>query len=128
MATAQRASELRTMLPCPLCGRTLFPAASDSALTFHCKSGHELTFGELLRAQSAALSAGLGLLLAEWTRQHQALIDTVEDARERGYWKVAEIFDRNAKHLESRISKARAALSESGSYSVVNGSDALHSA
>jgi hypothetical protein len=128
MANARSASELRTLLPCPLCGRALFPAPSDSELTFHCKSGHELTFGELLRSRSSALTAGLELLLADWSRQHQALIETAEAARKHGHWKVAEIFDRNAKNLESRISKAQAALSESDSGILTSVSDALRSA
>jgi hypothetical protein len=128
MAMARSATELRTLLPCPLCGRTLFAAPSNSELTFHCKSGHELTLGELLRSRSAALSAGLEILLAEWSRQYQSLIGTVEDARKHGHWKVAEIFSRNAKILESRISKAQAALAESDSGILINASDAQRSA
>jgi hypothetical protein len=128
MAMAQRASELRTPLPCPLCGRTLCHAPSDSSLTFHCKSGHELTFGELVRAESAALNLGLGILLAEWIRQHQALIETVEDARKHGHWKVAEIFSRNAQNLELRISRAQAALAGTDSAVLTSVSDALRSA
>jgi hypothetical protein len=72
------------------------------------------------------LTLGLGLLLTEWGRQHQALLNTLEDARKNGYWNVAEIFDRNAKTLESRISKARAALSESDCGTLIHVSDALH--
>ena len=124
---AESASEVRTLLPCPMCGRSLIPAPADSSLTFHCKSGHEFALGELLRAQSAALKCGLEILLAEWNRQHQALIGTVEDARKNGYLDVAEIFNRHAKSLESRIDKVRTAYSQSESSKLINLSDALRS-
>jgi hypothetical protein len=81
----------------------------ESSLTFHCQSGHELSVEDVLRAQSAALKCGLDILLAEWSRQHQALISTVQDARKNGYLNVAEIFHRHAKSIESRIEKVRSA-------------------
>src|SRR5205809_441252 len=109
---ANAASEVRTLLPCPLCGRTLIPAPIDTYIVFHCKSGHELPLEELLRAQSAALQRGLEVLLANWARQYQALIRTLEDARQNGYLDVAEIFYRHAKSLESRIRKVRDACSQ----------------
>lgn len=104
---AECASEVRTHLPCPSCGRALVPAPVDTSLTFHCKSGHEFSIGRLLQAQSSCVKEGLELLLAEWARQHQALIDTVEHARKNGYLEVAEIFHRHAISLESRIRKVR---------------------
>ena len=99
----------------------------DASVTFHCKGGHELTLGELLGAQSAVLKEGLERLLAEWSRQHQVLIETVEDARRNGYLNVAEIFNRHAKSLESRISKVRGACSSSDSSKRINWADALGS-
>jgi len=62
----ESASEVRTLLPCPTCGRALVPAPVDSSFTFHCKSGHEFSLGRLLQAQSSAVKEGLELLLAEW--------------------------------------------------------------
>src|SRR5204862_4719284 len=100
LAMAESPSELRALFPCPHCGRTLVPASVDASVTFHCKGGHGLTLGELLGAQSAVLKEGLERLLAEWSRQHQVLIETVEDARRNGYLDVAEIFNRHAKSLE----------------------------
>jgi hypothetical protein len=108
-----------------MCGRSLIPAPVDSSITFHCRSGHEFALGELLRAQSAALKCGLEILLAEWSRQHQALIGTVEDARKNGYLDVAAIFNRHAKSLESRIEKVRTAYSQSESSRLINLSGAL---
>jgi len=112
---ADCASEVRTLMPCPWCGRSLIPAPVESSITFHCKSGHELSLGELLQAQSAVLNCGLEILLAEWSRQHQALIRTIVDARKKGYLNVAEIFSRRAKSLESRIDKVLSAYSRSES-------------
>jgi len=114
-------------MPCPVCGRSLIPAPADSSITFHCKSGHEFGLGELLRAQSTALKCGLEILLAEWSRQHQALLSTVEDARKNGYVDVAEIFNRHAKSLEPRIDKVRTAYSQSESSKMIHLSDALGS-
>jgi hypothetical protein len=127
LTMAESTSELRAMFPCPRCGRTLVPAPMDASVIFHCKGGHELTLGEMLRAQSAVLKEGLERLLAEWGRQHQVLIETVEDARRNGYLDVAEIFNRHAKSLESRISKVRDACSSSDSSKRVNWADALGS-
>jgi hypothetical protein len=55
---------------------------------------------------------GLEELLADWTRQHDALIQIAEDARKRGHLGVADIFHRHAKSLESRIRKVREAFSQ----------------
>jgi len=112
-------------MPCPLCGRSLIPAPIESSIAFHCKSGHELSLGEILRAQSAVLKCGLEILLAEWSRQHHALISTVEDARRNGYPDVAEIFDRHAKSLQFRIEKVRAASAQSDSSKRTNPSHAV---
>jgi len=109
---AERASEVRTLMPCPHCGRSLIPAPVDASIAFHCKSGHEFALGDLLRAQSAAVKGGLELLLAAWHREHEALLHTVEDARKNGYLDVADIFHRHAKSLESRIRKVRDAFTQ----------------
>ena len=122
------ASEVRALLPCPLCGRSMFPATVDSSIAFHCKTGHELFLGELLRGQSAAVKGGLEVLLAEWDRQHQALLTTVEDARKNGYLDVAAIFNRHAKSLESRIHKVRDAFSQPDSTNLVRLPDFIRSA
>ena len=113
----ERPSEIRSCLPCPLCGRSLLPVASEVTFTFHCKSGHELTLQELLRAQSMALRMGLETLLLEWLRQHRALLETAEDARSNGFYDVAEIFQRRARSLEWRMEILRSAFgrTESGS-------------
>ena len=124
---AEQASEVRTLMPCPLCGRSLIPAPVESSITFHCKSGHELPLGELLRAPSAVLKCGLEILLAEWSRQHQALIRTIVDARKNGYLKVAEIFSRRARSLESRIDKVLSVYSQSDASKRINVTDALRS-
>jgi hypothetical protein len=110
---AESASEVRTLMPCPLCGQSLIPASVDFSITFHCKSGHELALGELLRAHSAALKGGLELLLAAWNREYLALVQMAEDAGRNGFVDVAEIFDRHAKSLESRIDKVRSACMHS---------------
>src|SRR6185436_12147984 len=99
------ASEVRVVLPCPLCGRSLIPASARSSIVFHCKTGHELSLAELLQAQTAVLKGGLELLLENWDRDHQALLKTLEEARRNGHLDVAEIFNRRAKNLESRIHK-----------------------
>ena len=125
---ANCASEVRTLLPCPLCGRTLIPAPVDTSVVFHCNSGHELPLEELLRAQSAALQRGLEILLAKWTYQHEALVRTLEDARQNGYLDVAEIFYRHAKSLESRIRKVRDVFSQPDSSKVIKLPDAIRSA
>jgi hypothetical protein len=109
---ADRASEVRTLMPCPACGRSLIPAPVDISVAFYCKSGHEFGLGELLRAQSAAVKDGLELLLAAWHRQHEALLHMAEDARNNGHLDVAEIFHRHAESLESRIRKVRDAFTQ----------------
>src|SRR5579862_1344989 len=99
-------TEYRTGLPgfaCPLCGRSVFPISTETSVTFHCKSGHELPLLDLPSAPSPALKDALELFLDEWRRHHQALTKMMEDARKNGYLKVAEIFQRHAKVLESRI-------------------------
>lgn len=125
---AERASEVRTLLPCPTCGRALVPASAESSVTFHCKNGHESSLGSLLQAQSEAIKDGLELLLADWARQHQALINTVEDARKHGHLDVAEIFNRHAKSLESRISRVRAVFSQPDSSKLIKLPDILRTA
>jgi hypothetical protein len=121
------ASEVRTLMPCPLCGRSLIPAPVEVSITFHCKSGHELSLGDVVRAQSAALKCGLEILLAEWGRQHQALISTVQDARKNGHLNVAEIFDRHAKSIQSRIEKVTSRLKPTWSLRSVRKPKTLHS-
>ena len=125
---AERASEVRSLLPCPRCGRSLVPAPVESTVVFHCKTGHEFALGDLLRAQSEVIKGGLELLLSEWNHQHQALVDTVKDARKNGYLDVAEIFDRHAKSLESRISKIRNVYSQPDSSRLMKLPDALRTA
>ena len=125
---AESASEVRTLLPCPMCGRALVPAPVDSSFTFHCKSGHEFSLGRLLQAQSSAVKEGLELLLAEWARQHQALTDTVEHARKYGYPEVVEIFNRHAISLESRIRKVRDVLFQHDSTKLLKLPDIMRSA
>ena len=125
---AENASEVRTLLPCPRCGRSLVPASMDSTIVFHCKSGHEFALGDLLRAQSDAIRGGLEVLLAEWNHEHQALVNTVEDARKNGYHDVAEIFNRHAKSLESRITKVREVFSQPDSSKLIKLPDAIRSA
>lgn len=125
---AECASEVRTLLPCPECGRSLFPAAVDSSIVFHCKDGHEIALGDLLRAQSAVVKGGLELLLAEWSRQHRALINTVEEARKNGHLDVAEIFNRHARSLESRIRKVHDAFSQPDSSKLIKLPDAIRTA
>jgi hypothetical protein len=108
---AERDSELRILLPCPACGRSLIPAVVDVAVLFHCKNGHERSLEELLAAPSYTLRRGLEGLLASWYEEHLSLIGTVENARRNGYLDVAAIFNRHAESLGSRIKKVRAAIS-----------------
>lgn len=116
---AKSASEVRSMLPCPLCGRSLIPVPTGSSVTFHCKSGHELALVDLLTAQSVALKGGLEALLGDWRRQHQALIAIIEDARKNGFIDVAEIFHRHAENIESRITVMRNAFSQADSSKLI---------
>ena len=125
---AERASEVRTLLPCPQCGRALVPAPVESSVAFLCKNGHEIALGELLRAQSDILKGGLEVLLADWGRQHQALINTVEEARKNGHLDVAEIFNRHAKSLETRIRKVNDAFSQPESTKLIKLPEALRTA
>jgi len=125
---AEHASEVRTLLPCPQCGRSLIPAPVGSSVAFYCKNGHELPLGELLRSQSAAVKGGLEVLLADWSRQHQALINTVEEARKNGHLDVAEIFNRHAKSLESRIHKVHDVFSQPDSSKLIKLPDAIRTA
>jgi len=111
-------TDYRTGLPgyeCPLCGRSVFPISTETTVTFHCKSGHELPLVDLLTSPSPALKDSLKQFLAEWRRQHQALTDTLEDARKHGHLKVAEIFQRHAKIMESRIEMVENAFAKSDS-------------
>lgn len=125
---ADCASDVRSLLPCPQCGRALYPISGPSAITFHCKNGHEHLLGELLRAQSAAVAGGLEVLLAEWNRQHKELIRTAEDAQKNGYPDVAAIFNRHAKSLESRIRRVAEAFMHSESSRLLKLPDAIRSA
>jgi len=101
-----------TPLPCPSCNDSLFPAAAVSAaVLFHCRNGHELSLEQLLAAPSSAIKKGLQGLLSEWIRQHQSMIECLEDARSHGYLDAAAIFKRRAERIESKIDKVRAAVS-----------------
>ncbi len=111
-------TDYRTGLPgyaCPLCSRSVFPISTETSVTFHCKSGHELPLLDLLSSPSAALKDSLKQFLAEWRRQHQGLMKTMEDATKNGHWKVAEIFQRHAKIMESRIEMVEHAFAKSDS-------------
>jgi hypothetical protein len=88
---------------------------TDATVVFHCKSGHELPILDLLSAQSLVLQGGLEALLTEWRHQHQALLETLEDARKHGHLDVAEIFQRRAKSLEGRIDLLQGAFAKSNS-------------
>jgi len=112
---AERASELRTLLPCPRCGRSLVPASVHSPVTFRCKSGHDVALADLLKTQSLVLRRGLEDLLAEWSLQRESLLRTVEQARRNGHLDVAEIFKRHAESLEHRIVHVRNAFATSDS-------------
>lgn len=107
----KQTSELRTLLPCPDCGRGLNPATVESGVAFYCKNGHQCTITDLLQAQSDATKGGLEQLLAQWQEQYENLIRTAEDARKNGCLDVAEIFHRHAKSLESRMRKVSEAFS-----------------
>lgn len=113
--------------PCPICGRSLFPISTETSVSFHCKSGHELPLLDLLSAQSTALKAALELFLAEWRRQHEGLVRTMEDARKHGHLEVAEIFQRHAKILESRIEIAQSVFSRSDSSKLMKVPDSIRS-
>jgi hypothetical protein len=108
---AERLSEFRSGLPCPLCGRSLLPVPADASFTFHCRSGHELTLPDLLAAQSLAIRIGLETLLLDWHREHRALIGTMEEARRNGHLDVTDIFHRRARSLELRIEALRSGFS-----------------
>ena len=118
-------SEYRSGLPCPLCGRSLLPVPTEATVTFHCKTGHELPLLDLLCVQSAVLKGGLATLLTEWRRQHQSLIETVEDARKNGYLDVAGIFQRHAKSLEGRIEVLQSAFAKSDSSRLIKVPDSI---
>jgi hypothetical protein len=106
----ERPSEIRSSLPCPLCGRSLLPVTSEASFTFHCKTGHELTLQDLLAAQSMVLRMGLETLLLEWHRQHRTLLEIAEDARKNGFLDVVEIFQRRAAQFERRMEVLRNAF------------------
>jgi hypothetical protein len=55
------------------------------------------------------------MLLAEWGRQHEAMLGSVEDAQRNGFLNIAEIFQRHAEGLELRISILRGAFSRADS-------------
>lgn len=88
-------------------------------MIFHCKSGHELSLITLLAAPSSSLRCGLEALLEEWSRQHQALLATSEDARKRGYVDIAAIFARNARSLQTRIELLQAGFSKTDSSKLI---------
>jgi len=102
-------------MPCPKCGRSLIPVSSGATVTFHCKNGHELSLLDLLSSQSAALKAGLENLLAEWDHQYEAILGSVEDAQRNGFLNIAEIFQRHAESVESRIEILRSAFNKADS-------------
>jgi len=84
-------TDYRTGLPgyaCPRCGRSVFPISTETSVTFHCKTGHELPLLDLLSSPSPALKDSLIQFLSDWRRQHQALTKTIEDARKNGYLKM----------------------------------------
>ena len=108
-----RPSELRSGLPCPQCGRSLLLVPLDGGMSFHCRNGHQLPLIELITAQSLVVRMGLETLLLEWNRQHQALINTIEDARKNGYLDVAEIVQRHAQSLKARIQQLQNAFTQS---------------
>jgi hypothetical protein len=120
-------SEYRSGLPCPLCGRSLLPVPSETTFTFHCKTGHELALLDLVSAQSFALKGGLEMLLTDWRRHHQALIEIVENARNNGHLNVAEIVQRHAKRLEGRIDKLKTAFGTTDSSKLMKLPDSLKS-
>jgi len=122
---AESSSELQRHLPCPLCGRSLVPVPIGGSVSFHCKTGHELSLQELLTARSLALKGGLEHLLVEWRRQYDTLIHMVEDAQNKGYLDIAEIFHRHAVHLESKIGILQNAFSTSDSSKLMAVPDAL---
>ena len=113
--------------PCPRCGRSVFPISTATSVTFHCKDGHELPLLDLLSTPSPALKESLEHFRAEWRRQYQALTRTMEDARKNGYLKVAEIFQRHAKILESRIEIVQNAFARSDSSKLIKVPDSLKS-
>ena len=45
-----------------------------------------------------------------WHRQHEKVLDTAGDARRNGYPSIAEMFDRHAQSLLSRIEALRSAV------------------
>jgi len=108
-----RPSEVRSGMPCPTCGRSLLPVPLESAVLFHCRNGHELPLGDLVRAPSLVLRMGLETLLLQWSRQLDNLNNTVSDARRNGYLDVAEIVQRHARSLKGRIEQIQAAFVKS---------------
>ena len=102
----RRETDVRSLLPCPLCGRKLILVPSDSSLTFHCKSGHELPLVDLLSRGAEALK-GLEALLAEWQREHESLITLSEHARRDRLIGIAQLFQGHAERMEARIQLLR---------------------
>jgi hypothetical protein len=120
-------SEYRSGLPCPHCGRSLLPVPTETTVTFHCKTGHELALLELVSAESLALKGGLETLLTEWRRHHQALIEIVENARKNGHLNVAEIVQRHATKLGGRIDKVQSAFGTTDTSKLMNLPDSMKS-
>ncbi len=114
-----RPSELRSGLPCSLCGRSLFPVPAGPEVTFHCKSGHAFDIRELLSAQSEMVRGAMEKLLGEWEGQARFLIECAEDARENGYPDIADLFARRAERLERKVESLRAAPQKDDSSKLV---------
>ena len=108
-------SEMLSLIPCPLCGRTLIPQPTATSVTFRCKRGHQVALNDLLTAQSLVLQNGLEVLLSDWNRQYEKVLDLVDDARRNGHSTVAEVLDRHAQGLRSRIEFLRNAIPDTNS-------------
>ena len=107
---SDRPTEVRSGVPCTLCGRTLFPVPSGPDVTFHCRNGHGFGIEELLRAQSAKATRALEALAEEWEAQAQSLFGTAEDARAHGFTDIADLFVRRAERLDRKVETLRAAF------------------
>jgi hypothetical protein len=105
----------------------MVPASTDFAVLFHCKSGHLLEAVELLQCGSMIVRRGLEDLVDQWSGQQAALLRTVDQARQSGHLDVADIFNRHARSLESRISRVRDAFAVSESSRMIKLPDALRS-
>jgi hypothetical protein len=95
---------------------------------FLCKRGHQVALADLLAAQSLVLRNGLEVLLGDWRRQHEKVLDIVEDARRNGYPNIAEILDRHGQSLLSRIEVLRNAFPLTDSSKLMSVSDTAKTA